>query len=172
MAADLSAPPPAPSLRWTALPTPVGDLTVVVGPRGIIAAGFGTEPAPSKIPIAVRDDAGLASLLEEGRAYLAGERRALRTPVDLDAIAAGFARGVLAATMRVPYGELRTYGDVAADAGSPRAWRAAGTALRHCPVELWIPCHRVVPAGRDLGPYGGHPEIRAFLLELEGSLPG
>jgi methylated-DNA-[protein]-cysteine S-methyltransferase len=70
--------------------------------------------------------------------------------------------------MRVPYGELRTYGDLAATAGSPRAWRAAGHAMRVSPIELWIPCHRIVPAGPGLGTYGGHPERREHLLRLEG----
>jgi methylated-DNA-[protein]-cysteine S-methyltransferase len=70
----------------------------------------------------------------------------------------------------IPYGEMWTYGDVAAAAGSPRAARAAGSALRRCPVEVFVPCHRVVPNGPGLGRYGGDEDRRAHLLRLEGAI--
>ena len=67
----------------------------------------------------------------------------------------------------IPYGELWTYGDVAAAAGTRRAGRAAGSALARCPIELFVPCHRVVRAGPSLGSYGRHDDRRRFLLRLE-----
>ena len=82
----------------------------------------------------------------------------------------GFARRVLEAVRPIPYGEMRTYGDVADAAGTPRAGRAAGSALRRCPVEILVPCHRVVGAGRALDGYGGHDERKRFLLRLEGAV--
>jgi methylated-DNA-[protein]-cysteine S-methyltransferase len=161
----------AADLIWTSLATPLGGLTVVVSSDGVVATlDAGDVQAIEELEAtATRDDRSLATVRDDAAAYFAGQRTRFRTPVDLT-FAAGFARRVLEATMRVPYGELRTYGDVAADAGSPRAYRAAGTALRHCPIELWIPCHRVVPAGPGYGTYGGHPERRAFLLRLEGAI--
>jgi methylated-DNA-[protein]-cysteine S-methyltransferase len=166
MAADLS---------WTRVTTPLGPLTVVASARGVLASELGgdarflQELEDARRQRVRRDDAQLEGAREDVAAYFAGRSRAFRTPVDLS-FASGFTQRVYAATIAVPFGELRTYGDVAAAAGSPRAFRAAGTALRHCPIELWIPCHRVVPAGPGFGTYGGHPERREFLLRLEGAI--
>jgi methylated-DNA-[protein]-cysteine S-methyltransferase len=162
----------AADLRWTTVETPLGALAVAVSPLGVVSTGL-AEPIDAFLEHlgapARRDDAGLASVHADVEGYFSRRRRRVTTPVDLS-FAAGFTRRVYEATIAVPYGELRTYGDVAAAAGSPRAYRAAGTALRHCPIELWIPCHRVVPAGPGYGTYGGHPERREYLLRLEGAI--
>ena len=63
-----------------------------------------------------------------------------------------------------------TYGDVAAAAGAARGGRAAGSTLARCPIELFVPCHRVVRAGPRLGSYGRHDDRRRFLPRLEGAL--
>ena len=158
-------------LRWTSAPTPLGELVVVVSDVGVVrTAFFDGEPHTTELGDARRTDRGLAALRRELAGYFAGTVLRFATPVDLSLTTGRFARSVLGATVRVPYGELRTYGDVAAAAGRPRAARAAGTALRHCPIELWVPCHRVVPAGPGFGSYGGHPERREFLLRLEGAI--
>jgi methylated-DNA-[protein]-cysteine S-methyltransferase len=159
----------AADLIWTSCPTPLGTLTVVASDQGIRATGLDDASLVLEQPGARRDDAALRTARQDVEAYFAGELRRFRTPVDLS-FADGFARSVYAAAIDVPYGELRTYGDVAAAAGSPRAFRAAGSALRRCPIELWIPCHRVVPAGPGFGAYGGHPERREFLLRLERAI--
>ena len=169
MAADLR-------LRAATFPTPLGPLTVIRSTTGIVATGFGdpeeeldaAERRYGAPPL--RDERALRSAGEDLAAYFSGGRRKLRTPVDLPIVGRGFAQAVYEATVQVPYATLRTYGDVAAAAGSPRAWRAAGSALRRCPVELWIPCHRVVPAGPGLGSYGLHDERRLALLRLEGAI--
>ena len=72
--------------------------------------------------------------------------------------------------MRIPYGELATYGDMAAAAGSLRGGRAAGNALNRCPVELFVPCHRVVHAGGTIGGYGRYEDRKRWLLRHEGAL--
>ena len=164
----------ASDLRWTRVATPLGPLTVVASPSGVLATELGEaserflEGAGADRALE-RDDDGLEAVRRDVADYFAGRLRTFRTPVDL-AFVSGFTRRVYEATIDVPYGELRTYGDVAAAAGSPRAFRAAGTALRHCPIELWIPCHRVVPAGPGFGTYGGHPERREALLRLEHAI--
>ena len=81
----------------------------------------------------------------------------------------GFARAVLGRTAQIPYGSYLTYGEVAAEAGSPRAHRAAGNALAHNPIPIVIPCHRVLRSGGVIGNYGGGPEMKAALLRLEGA---
>jgi methylated-DNA-[protein]-cysteine S-methyltransferase len=166
----------APDLTWTRVATPLGPLTVVTSSAGVVATELG-DPSGRRSVLEVagdrsdvrRDDDGLAALRHDVEAYFAGRTHAFATPVDLS-FARGFTRRVYEATIAVPYGELRTYGDIASAAGSARAYRAAGTALRHCPIELWIPCHRVVPAGPGFGTYGGHPERREFLLRLERAI--
>jgi methylated-DNA-[protein]-cysteine S-methyltransferase len=96
--------------------------------------------------------------------------RTFTTPVDLRLARTAFAFTVLEATRQIPFGELRTYGDVAAAAGRPGAARAAGTVLAHSPMELFVPCHRVVPAGPGLGSYGDADDRRATLLRLERAI--
>jgi methylated-DNA-[protein]-cysteine S-methyltransferase len=81
-----------------------------------------------------------------------------------------FGRRVLRVTAEIPYGGVLSYAEVAADAGSPRAHRAAGNALGANPIPIVVPCHRVVRSGGVIGNYGGGPERKRFLLELEGAL--
>ena len=82
----------------------------------------------------------------------------------------GFARRVLAIVRRIPPGRVSTYGDVAALAGRPLAWRAVGNIMHGC-LEAGVPCHRVVAAGGRLGGYGGDPGLKRSLLAAEGG-PG
>jgi methylated-DNA-[protein]-cysteine S-methyltransferase len=167
MAADLS---------YTSVATPLGDLTIVASEAGIVATGFGGEretlaEVERRFETDTRRrDRALAAARKEAQAYFGRTVRVLRHPVDLDFAGDGFFRRAYEAAMRVPFGEMRTYGDVASDAGSPRAWRAVGHAMAVSPIELWIPCHRVVPAGPGLGTYGGHPDRRAYLLRHEGAI--
>lgn len=78
-----------------------------------------------------------------------------------------FARRVLAAVRRIPPGRVATYGDIAALAGSARAWRAVGTVMRAC-RDPGIPCHRVIGAGGALGGYGGNLQAKRERLRAEG----
>jgi len=162
-------------LRITAA-TPLGPLTVVATARGIVATILDDdEPGLEQLHRRMgegskRADRELSGARRELDEYFAGNLRAFRSPVDLSWAGEGFARRACESAMAVPYGEMRTYGDLAAAAGSPRAWRAAGNAMRVCPIELWIPCHRIVSSGPGFGTYGGHPERREFLLRMEGSI--
>ena len=164
------------SLRTVEVPTPLGSLLIVVGPRGVVATAFDDPDTDLELervehrlgrPIPP-EGRGLASVRREVLAYFAGRGRRFRTPVDLALAGDGFGRRVLEATMRIPYGEVATYGDVAAAAGAPRAGRAAGNALGRCPIELFIPCHRVVHASGTIGGYGRHEDRKRWLLRHEG----
>jgi methylated-DNA-[protein]-cysteine S-methyltransferase len=84
-------------------------------------------------------------------------------------LVAPFARRVLRATSQIPYGGVLSYAEVAADAGSPRGFRAAGNALGANPIPIVVPCHRVLRSGGALGGYGGGLERKRFLLQLEGA---
>lgn len=80
-----------------------------------------------------------------------------------------FARRVLAAVRRIPTGRVATYGDIAAMAGRPRAWRAVGSIMRGC-TAAGVPCHRVIAAAGRLGGYGGNEAMKGALLRAEGVL--
>lgn len=164
MASDLTV------LARTTVDTPLGPFTIAVGPHGVVATAFGGADADD-LPGAPGAGRGLAGVRREVEAYFAGRLRSFETPADLSPIGDGFARRALEVVRRIPYGELWTYGDVAAAAGAPRGGRAAGSALARCPIELFVPCHRVVRAGPSLGRYGRHDDRRRLLLALEGSLP-
>ena len=81
-----------------------------------------------------------------------------------------FQQAVLRATARIPRGQVRTYGQIAAQLGKPGAARAVGNALAANPFPLAIPCHRVVRAGGQLGGFGGGSALKRALLDLEGAL--
>jgi methylated-DNA-[protein]-cysteine S-methyltransferase len=158
--------------------TPLGDLTVIRSDEGIVATAFDDEE-----PVQLFDDVearlgtrigvrapGLAALGREVEDYFEGRRTDVRTRPDLALVPDGFRRRVLAVTATIGAGELWTYGDVAAAAGSPRGGRAAGNALRGCPIELFVPCHRVVHAGGSIGGYGRYEDRKRWLLRHEGAI--
>ncbi len=101
--------------------------------------------------------------------YLAGKRRAFELPLDLRATP--FQHLVYEALQRVPYGETRTYTDIARDIGQPQAVRAVGTANGANPISLVVPCHRVVAAGGKLGGYAGGLPMKKKLLAMEHATP-
>jgi methylated-DNA-[protein]-cysteine S-methyltransferase len=98
--------------------------------------------------------------------YFARRRERFDLPLDWQ-LAPGFRRAVLRATARIPYGRTASYREIAGAAGSPRAFRAAGTALATNPLPIVVPCHRVLPSTGALGNYRGGPELKAKLLRLE-----
>jgi len=99
------------------------------------------------------------------REYLAGKRREFDLPVALNG--SDFQRTVLAAVLKIPYGETRSYGQIARDIGRPRAARAVGTANRHCRVSIIIPCHRVVRGNGSWASFGEENSLRNHLLKME-----
>jgi O-6-methylguanine DNA methyltransferase len=113
-----------------------------------------------------KNDTRTKKYVKKIEAYLKGSTKQLDIPVDLHV--SGFQRKVLLALMKVPYGKIVTYGELAFKAGNPRASRAAGTACGRNPLPFVIPCHRVVAAGGKLGGYGGGERLKRKLLENEG----
>jgi methylated-DNA-[protein]-cysteine S-methyltransferase len=163
-------------IAYAPMDSPLGELVVFVTPRGLLRLAYPGEPiddqladladrvSPRIMAAAERTDAARRELDD----YFAGRLRRFSTRVDLRLVG-GFTAGVLRATARVPYGRVTTYRDVAADAGSPRAARAAGNALHVNPIPIVVPCHRVLHADGSLGGYGGGVERKEFLLNLEGA---
>jgi methylated-DNA-[protein]-cysteine S-methyltransferase len=164
---------------FTRLRTPIGRLLVVQGSHGVVRVGFEEEPEDRVLaevaaqlgPRIVGSDRELSSTRETLEAYFEGEGDPHSLPVDLSLVAAPF-RHIVLETLHdtVGRGEVVTYGALAERAGNPRAFRAAATACARNPVPIVVPCHRVVPASGGIGAYGGGPERKRALLELEGSL--
>jgi methylated-DNA-[protein]-cysteine S-methyltransferase len=164
-------------LRFGGTDTPLGRLSVVMTDSGVAATTSGPcEPLVAALERRYAADArrggpSVALALREIDRYFDGALRAFETPVDLGAAPTPLIAAMWRAARAIHYGALRTYGDLAANAGAPGAARAAGAAMRRCPVELFVPCHRVVRSGPALGSYGGDDQRRLALLRLEGSVP-
>ena len=109
------------------------------------------------------------------RAFVEGRPVDLSADIDWDGLSAGgrtmspFRRAVLEETMRIPAGETRTYGWLAAKVGRPRAARAVGRVMATNPLPVVVPCHRVVGSDGSLHGYGGGLDVKAALLCLEGA---
>jgi len=165
---------------FTRLKTPIGRLLVVQGERGVVRVSFEEEPEDGVLaevaarfgPRIVGSDRELATTRDAFDAYFAGEGDPHGLPVDLSLVAAPFRHAVLETLHdEVAPGQVVTYGDLARRAGNPRAYRAAATACARNPIPILVPCHRVLPGGGGLGAYGGGPERKRALLELEGLGP-
>ncbi len=101
--------------------------------------------------------------------YFEGRRHEFDLTLDWQ-LSRGFSRRVLEHTYRIPFGEVSTYREMAAAAGSPRGARAAGNALGGNPIPIVVPCHRVLHSGGGIGGYGGGLDRKRFLLRLEGAM--
>ncbi len=155
--------------------SPVGTLFLAVTPRGLVHIGFDGENHDAmmrrfarelspRVLSAVHATDDVRRQLEE---YFAGERRQFELRLDRR-LMTPFAREVLGATARVPYGQLATYGQVAMEIDRPKAARAVGAALGSNPIPIVVPCHRIVGADGSLTGYGGGLPRKEALLHLEG----
>jgi len=143
-------------------PTPIGELAVAVDDDGVCAVRF----PPFDVPAAATGEARLVEAAGQLDAYFAGERTRFDLPLSVRR-GSDFERAVWAELSRIPYGEMRTYGEVAAAAGDAGAARAVGVACNRNPLPIVVPCHRVVGAGGKLVGFGGGLPRKRFLLELE-----
>jgi methylated-DNA-[protein]-cysteine S-methyltransferase len=156
--------------------SPLGPLTVFVTPAGLLQISYQDEPLEATLqhtadrvsPRIIEAPERIDAVRRELDEYFAGRRTTFDVSLDWRLVR-GFAVDVLRATARVPFGAVTTYRDVAADAGSPHAYRAAGNALGSNPIPIVVPCHRVLHSGGGLGGYTGGVARKAFLLELEGA---
>src|SRR5579864_2161727 len=156
---------------WRMPSSPVGPLLFAASKRGLALLEFDRGPLPrqnghfadaewketvSKLRPYVRE-------LEE---YFAGRRREFSFELDLRGT--DFQRRCWQALLSIPYGQTRTYADIARAVGQPRGFRAVGMANHDNPVAIVVPCHRVISSDRTLGGYGGGLPAKRWLLELEG----
>jgi methylated-DNA-[protein]-cysteine S-methyltransferase len=155
--------------------SPIGTLLVAVSRHGVVRVAFPEEHdveqdlADTVSPRVLHSLRATQDVRRELDEYFDGRRHAFEVPVDWSAVH-GFTRKVLRATTRIPFGSVLTYTEVAGWAGNARASRAAGNALHANPIPIVVPCHRVLRSGGNLGGYGGGPDRKRYLLELEGAL--
>jgi methylated-DNA-[protein]-cysteine S-methyltransferase len=163
-------------VAYAHLDSPLGTLLLAASPRGLLRVSYLEDEDDSAAlaelaarisPRILRAPRRLDGPRRELDEYFAGARRAFEVPLDWRLAGPGFARRVLRATAGIPYGAVASYKQVAGRAGSPRAFRAAGTALGANPLPIVVPCHRVLHAGGGLGGYTGGLERKRALLAVE-----
>jgi methylated-DNA-[protein]-cysteine S-methyltransferase len=161
------------TVAYDLIDSPLGPLWIAVGPRGVLAIHYGKPDARELERIAraygpavLPDHDRCGTVESELDQYFAGRRRSFDVEVDLTPLTA-FQRRILAATAKVPYGEVTTYRTVARKAGNEQASRAAGGALGANPIPIVVPCHRVVATDGTLGGYAGGLDAKRRLLALE-----
>ena len=181
-AARFAATAPA-DVHYALVDSPIGTLVAAATPRGLVTLSYedrrggGTDAvldwvAAKLSPRMLEAPAKLDDVRRELDEYFEGRRRAFDLPIDW-ALTGDFTRRVLQATAAIPFGKVSTYGAVAAEAGNPKASRAAGRALGANPIPIVVPCHRVIGTNGRLTGYTGGLDRKIALLELEGIvLPG
>jgi len=165
------------SIRWTVTPIPEGVAVVATTSRGLcsILMGHDAEALAAELradfPLAAvaRDDAGLEGVAAIVSDLARGRRRPDADELPLDVHATAFKRRVWEALRRIPAGETRSYGEIAAAVGAPRAARAVGSACATNPIPIVVPCHRVVASNGSLGGYAGGLARKRQLLDAEAA---
>ncbi|MEP2774796.1 MAG: methylated-DNA--[protein]-cysteine S-methyltransferase [Luteolibacter sp.] len=156
----------SPNIHFTQIPSPIGQLTLVASPRGLMAIYMEehTKPAGDR-SLWKEDPSRFTEVKKQLNSYFAGTLRKFDIPLDL--IGTPFQKSAWKALLKIPYGETRSYAQQAALCDNPRAIRAIGTANGRNPVSIIVPCHRVIGKDGSLTGYGGGIERKRFLLELE-----
>lgn len=170
------------TLHSTRFMSLVGPLFLAASEKGLVALEFDARlPGQQTIrpnPRDLRAECNALQFTESATAvsrytreleeYFAGARRQFTFPLDLRGT--DFQVACWRALLAIPYGETRTYADIAHAVGRPRGFRAVGMANNRNPVAIVVPCHRVIASDGTLCGYGGGLDIKRKLLELEGAL--
>jgi len=175
------------TLHFTRLTSPVGPLFLAGSAKGLVALEFDARlPGQQTIRPNPRDlrhegngvrfeefdetASRLQPYANELAEYFARQRRQFSFPLDLRGTE--FQLACWRALLAIPYGETRSYADIARAIGKPHAFRAVGMANNRNPVAIVVPCHRVIASDGTLCGYGGGLDVKRTLLELEGALSG
>lgn len=162
-----------PAVVTAVVTSPVGALTLAATESGL-AAILWERDDPRRVPLTlVGSDPAHPVLRETERqlaAYFAGQLRSFTLPIDCHGT--DFQKRVWAALLRIPFGETRSYGQIARELGDHNLMRAVGAANGRNPVSIVAPCHRVIGAAGQLTGFAGGLEAKRFLLALEGAGQG
>jgi len=156
--------------------TPIGTLLIAATDRGLCRIAYDADADQEVEPLArsfgvrvLRSASPIDPARRQLDEYFEGHRQRFELPLDIDSLAE-FNRRVLDELARVPYGEVVTYGELAARSARPRAARAVGTVMNRNPLPIVLPCHRVIGSTGKLVGYGGGLERKEAMLRLEGAL--
>jgi methylated-DNA-[protein]-cysteine S-methyltransferase len=166
-------------VAYASTDSPFGPLLLAKTRRGLVRVGLPNQDADELLvdladrvsPRVLEAPAELDEVRRELDLYFEGQLDRFDLPLDWR-LSDGFRKRVLRAINRIPYGQTRSYTEMARSAGNERAVRAAGSACGANPIPLVVPCHRVLRTGGALGGYGGGLPMKEALLELEGVLDG
>ncbi len=164
-------------VAYTTADSPFGPLLLATTARGLVRVGLPNQDSDDLLddlaarvsPRVLEAPAALDEARRELDLYFEGRLTEFDLPLDWR-LSKDFRRRVLRSIARIPYGETRSYTEMARSAGNERAVRAAGTACGSNPLPLVVPCHRVLRSGGALGGYGGGLPMKEGLLRLEGIL--
>ena len=164
-------------VAYAEVDSPIGLLLLAATPKGLVRLGFPSENHEALLedmasrlsPRVLEAPARFDAVRRELEEYFEGRRHDFSTPLDWS-LSTGFRQRVLQAINQIPFGEVRTYREMATAAGNAAAVRAAGSACGSNPIPLVVPCHRVLRTGGGLGGYGGGLDLKRKLLTLEGVL--
>jgi O-6-methylguanine DNA methyltransferase len=172
------------TLHCATMESNIGPLFLAASHRGLVALEFDARlPGQQSIRPNPRDlreekrgfifeesSGKLRPYVAELEEYFSGKRREFSFPLDLRGT--DFQRACWRALLAIPYGETRTYADIARAVGKPNAFRAVGMANNRNPIAIVVPCHRVISSDGTLCGYGGGLDVKRKLLEREGALSG
>jgi len=152
--------------------SPVGPLNLAVSNGRLVLLEFdrGTFPPKSVKGIWTESEEATRGHVRELREYFAGQRRDFTFPLDLRGT--GFQLKCWGELLQIPYGETRTYADIARAVGQPHGFRAVGSANHQNPIAIVVPCHRVIASDGTLCGYGGGLDTKRKLLDLEARFTG
>lgn len=157
------------TLYYSRLPSPAGPLLIAVSEKGLVFLEFdGGKLAPKYLWTESAEKT--QAVRDHMQEYFDGKRREFSFPLDMRGTP--FQLKCWEALLRIPYGETRTYADIARAVGSPQGFRAVGLANNRNPIAIIVPCHRVIASDGSLCGYGGGLDVKRKLLELEGALTG
>lgn len=159
-------------LYYSRIQSPVGTVILGVSAKGLVALEFDRGQFPPKMNKSVswqESKDATRDYVDELNEYFAGRRREFTFALDLRGTP--FQIQCWRALLDIPYGETRTYADIARSVGRPHAYRAVGMANNRNPTAIVVPCHRVIASDGTLCGYGGGLDVKSKLLALEGAQP-
>lgn len=156
------------SYVFTAFQSPVGELKLVASDQGLMAILWANDN-PNRVPLGSmkRDDANpvLIQTRLQLEQYFAGKRQRFVLPLNF--VGTDFQKLVWQSLLTIPFGETRSYGQIAQHIGKPKAARAVGAANGRNPISIVIPCHRVIGSNGELTGFAGGLKAKAYLIEIE-----
>jgi methylated-DNA-[protein]-cysteine S-methyltransferase len=168
-------------VHYALVDSPIGTLVAAATPHGLATLSYADQfdgadgvldwVAAKLSPRMLEAPARLDDVRRELDEYFEGRRHDFDLPIDCS-LASQFGRRILKATAAIPFGQVSTYGKVAAQAGNPKASRAAGRALGANPIPIVVPCHRVIGSSGQLTGYTGGLHRKVALLQIEGVVLG